>query len=283
MNPELISIKTRQVFRENMVGLTLREISDEFDAARIDCDLAYQPLVSGQRRTLIEQYYHTVDWADWSHINSVIQVFENVLHRAEKLAEETAFSGFSPEVRKEEVKKLTHFLRKDDFQWIDGRIVAAAGFPLLDDIKKTAAVFDAKHMADQIRRMAAAVETDPSLAIGTAKELIETCCKTILAERGSPLIGTPNIATLTKQTLKELKLVPDGIPDSARGSDVIKRLLSNLGTIGNGLAELRGLYGTGHGKHGRASGLTARHAKLAVGAAATLATFLFETHRETAP
>ena len=33
--------------------------------------------------------------------------------------------------------------------------------------------------------------------------------------------------TLTKETLKELKLVPDGVPDSARGSDVIKRLLSN--------------------------------------------------------
>ena len=67
------------------------------------------------------------------------------------------------------------------------------------------------------------------------------------------------------------------------GSDIIKRLLSNLGTIGNGLAELRGLYGTGHGKHGKTSGLSARHAKLAVGAATPLATFLFDTHKETIP
>ena len=50
---------------------------------------------------------------------------------------------------------------------------------------------------------------------------------------------------------------------------------------GNALAELRGLYGTGHGKHGKASGLNARHAKLAVGASSTLAIFLFETHKET--
>ena len=85
---------------------------------------------------------------------------------------------------------------------------------------------------------------------------------------------------MTKEMLKELKLVPVGIPDAARGADVIKRLLSNLGTIGNGLAELRGLYGTGHGKHGSATGLGVRHAKLAVGAAATLAVFLFETHTE---
>ena len=45
-------------------------------------------------------------------------------------------------------------------------------------------------LAEQIRRMKDSVETDPSLAIGTAKELIETCCKTILAERGQAISGT---------------------------------------------------------------------------------------------
>jgi len=281
VSQELVSIKTRQVFRENMVGWVLREISDEFDAARIDCDLSHQPLVSGQRRTLVEQYYHTVDWADWGQVKKVLQVFETVLHRAEQLAAQP--DDHWQKQRQSEVDKLVWCLRKDGFQWTDGRIVSGIGMPLLSDIKATAAVFDAQHMHDQIRRMEASVETDPSLAIGTAKELIETCCKTILAERGKPVSGTPDVSTLTKETLKELKLVPEGVPDAARGADVIKRLLSNLGTIGNGLAELRGLYGTGHGKHGSASGLGTRHAKLAVGAAATFTVFLFETHRETKP
>ena len=156
-----------------------------------------------------------------------------------------------------------------------------AGGPSLCAIKEHAKVLNANHLAEQIRRLEASVETDPSLAIGTAKELIETCCKTILAERGKPVSGAPDVSTLTKETLKELKLVPEGIPDAARGAEVIKRLLSNLGTIGNGLAELRSLYGTGHGKHGSASGLSTRHAKLAVGAAATMTVFLFETHKET--
>jgi len=153
--------------------------------------------------------------------------------------------------------------------------------PDLVNLKKTAIVFDAKHLADQIHRIEQSIDTDPALAIGTAKELIETCCKTILAERGKTIAGTPDVPTLTKETFKQLKLVPEGIPDSARGSDVIKRLLSNLATIGNCLAELRGLYGTGHGKHGKALGLSRRHAKLAVGAAITLVTFLFETRNET--
>lgn len=151
----------------------------------------------------------------------------------------------------------------------------------LEHLKLTAATFDAKHLAEQIRRIESSINDDPALAIGTAKELIETCCKTILAERGKSIAGTPDIPTLTKATLKELNLVPEGINEQVRGNDVIKRLLQNLGTIGNGLAELRGLYGTGHGKEGKAVGLTARHAKLAVGSAATLTTFLFDTHKET--
>jgi hypothetical protein len=167
----------------------------------------------------------------------------------------------------------------DRCRQIAARLLARG--PTLTPIKEHARLLNANHLAEQIRRLEASIESDPSLAIGTAKELVETCCKTILAERGRPADGTPDVSSLTKQTLKELKLVPEGIPDSARGADVIKRLLSNLGTIGNGLAELRGLYGTGHGKHGSATGLGVRHAKLAVGAAATLVVFLFETHRET--
>lgn len=168
---------------------------------------------------------------------------------------------------------------RDRCREIASRLIA--GGPSLDDLKQKAQCLDANHLAEQIRRMEDAVETDPSLAIGTAKELIETCCKTILAVRGVAISGTPDIPSLTKATLKELNLVPEGVPNAARGAAVIKRLLSNLSTVGHGLAELRGLYGTGHGQHGSTAGLTTRHAKLAVGAASTLAVFLFETHEQT--
>lgn len=166
--------------------------------------------------------------------------------------------------------------RLEHCRTIASRLMAVG--PSLDELKKQWQVLDAIHLAEQIRRMEDSVETDPSLAIGTAKELIETCCKTILAERGQEMAGTADIPSLTKATLKELALVPEGVPNSARGAEVIKRILSNLSTIGHGLAELRGLYGTGHGKHASTSSLDSRHARLAVGAASTLAMFLFETH-----
>lgn len=84
-----------------------------------------------------------------------------------------------------------------------------------------------------------------------------------------------------KKTFKALKLVPDDVPDSAKGSATIKRILSNLSTVVQGLAEIRGLDGTGDGKEGRTKGVSPRHARLAVGAASALVTFLFQTHLET--
>jgi len=281
MSQGLLSIKTRQVFRGNMVGWKLREVADEFDAAQIDCHRSFQPPVMCQRSILIEQCYHSVVWDDPEQVRKVLQVLEGVVQPAELLAREEALTQESYAQREREVETLIQVLNKDGFQWAGGRIVPKAGIPSLSSIENMAAVFDAQHMADQIRRMHNAVELDPSLAIGTAKELIETCCKTILSERGKPVIGTPDVSTQTKETLKELKLIPEQVPEARRGADVIKRLLSNLGTIGYGLAELRGLYGTGHGKHASTSGLGARHARLAVGAAATLTVFLFETHGET--
>lgn len=153
----------------------------------------------------------------------------------------------------------------------------------LDPLKAVAVTFDAAHLQEQIRRMEQSIASDPALAIGTAKELVETCCKTILEQRGKPVKGMPEVSALTKDVLKELKLVPEGVPDASRGSDVIKGILRSLGSIGNDLAQLRGLYGTGHGKHGQATGLGVRHARLAVGAAATFCTFIFETHLESQP
>ena len=155
-----------------------------------------------------------------------------------------------------------------------------AGEPNLSGLAEIAARFDADYLRQQISRMEEAVESDPALAIGTAKELIETCCKTMLEERGESFAKDPDMPELTKAVFRQLKMTRDDVPDAIEGSEAIKRVLSNLGSISNELARLRNLYGTGHGKLADAPGLSPRHAKLAVGSAATLVRFLFESHTE---
>lgn len=134
-------------------------------------------------------------------------------------------------------------------------------------------------MAKQIERMEYAVESDPELAIGTAKELIESCCKSILTIREIPFTKADDLGNLTKKVTKGLQLVPDGVSDAAKGAENIKNVLRNLTQLTSNLTQLRGLYGTGHGKEGQHRGLQPRHARLAVAAAVAFVDFVSETHR----
>lgn len=186
------------------------------------------------------------------------------------------------------------YLRNDGFQIVEktrlsgkpvfiGRYVGVGVTPAVAAAKATLGGTDPGYLFQQITRMEAAVGNDPALAIGTAKELVETCCKTILEARGVTFSKSADIPELIKLTAKALELTPDDITDKAKAVETIKRLLSNLATITQGIAELRNHYGTGHGKAAGAKGLGSRHAKLAVGAASTLAVFLAETHNEKLP
>ena len=121
---------------------------------------------------------------------------------------------------------------------------------------------------------------DPALAIGTAKELVETTAKTILDGSGITYGKSVDLPKLAKAPFGARHQLPDDVPDAAKGAEIIKRTLFKLAPVVQGLAEIRGLYGTGHGRSGKVRGVGARHARLAVGAAATLATYLLDTRQE---
>lgn len=145
--------------------------------------------------------------------------------------------------------------------------------------RAVADALDAGWMAKEIERLEHAVERDPALAIGTAKELVESCCKTILNKRGVEFGRAEDLGDLTKKLTKELRLVPEGIADEAKGADNIRLILRNLTQLTHNLAQLRGLYGTGHGRGGHHRGLQPRHARLAVASAIAFIDFVTDTYR----
>lgn len=144
----------------------------------------------------------------------------------------------------------------------------------------TAEILSSNWMQSEIRRIQNSIETDPALAIGTAKDLVESCCKTILEQlpNAEPAQKSDDLGTLSKKMCKALSLVPEGIPSEAKGADIIKRTLSNLAALTKGIAELRGLYGSGHGRDGNHFGLEPRHARLAAASAIAFVDFATETY-----
>lgn len=136
--------------------------------------------------------------------------------------------------------------------------------------------FDNAYIQSQIDVMLNDQESDPTNTIGLAKELIESCCKTILEHYQLPT-NYDNLSKLVKATTKTLKITPDDIPDDIPEAKSMKSILGAFASISDGLANLRNTYGRGHGKDNNYKGLSVRHAKLAVGASSTLVHFLWDS------
>lgn len=180
-------------------------------------------------------------------------------------------------------------LSNDGFQLIEttrisGLPVYAArelvvAMPALEAVKSLGQTLTADYLNQQITRMVTAVHTDPELAIGTAKELIETCCKTIMRERGGAASESWELPKLVHETLRSLGLTRAQVPETIEAGEAIRRTLGNLAELAQGAAHLRNLYGTGHGKDASTPSPAPHHARLAVGAASTFAVFLFDIHQ----
>ncbi len=276
---ELISKQTRTAFREHFVSWTVRTIADEFDAAEVECHQMWVPPCSGARRSLVEKYYHSIDFSNPQDVRKILQVYASVLQNLDHQLEHSTVSSYlSPAQIQGERSKLMAQLAKDGWQYKDGKIERLARSTGLDTLERHVAVFDLEHMRREIDRLRTSVETDPGHAIGTAKELVESCCKTILSELKVSVEKCVELMPLVKLTVKQLKLTPDDIDNAVKGAEIVRQLLHKLGGLTHELGELRNLYGSGHGRDGKFKGLQPRHARLAVGTAGTLATFLFETH-----
>ena len=137
--------------------------------------------------------------------------------------------------------------------------------------------FSSDFLSAEIDLMYKMQKENPTEAIGKAKELIESCCETILEQKGV----TPNrdwkLNNLVDETMKLLEITPKHIPDTAKEANAIKAILGSLKGIASQIAIIRNAYGSGHGKSASYKGLQERHAKLAIGSSITLVNFLWDS------
>lgn len=138
--------------------------------------------------------------------------------------------------------------------------------------------FSSEYISAQLDLMLKMQEENPTEAIGKSKELIESCCRTILDEASVEIEKDWNVVRLVDETVKLLKITPRDIADTVPEAIAIKAILGNLKNIASNIATLRNAYGSGHGKIASYKGLETRHAKLAVGSSITLVNFLWDSY-----
>jgi len=149
----------------------------------------------------------------------------------------------------------------------------------LEQVKDIAEKLNSEYLQKEIVRMTNAIESDPELAIGTAKEFVETICKTILKERKISFKSDEDLQKLVFMTIDEIKPVSASAPDK-KTERIIRRIVGNMNDLTRCIAELRNLHGTGHGKDIHVITLEPRHAAFAVNAATALVLFLYQSYEK---
>ncbi len=262
---DLIPRTFRIDFREFCVGVVLRTIETAFadvgGFAPVD-EAELPQSLSGERRRLAESYLMAIDFGDTAQVLRFLKVV----------------GWLGTRVLAGERDELHELCRAAGLQ-VSGNVVRLQGGVATDWLIGADGRFDRDQFSQYCERMQAGVVEDPPAAIGAAKELLEAVFKHVLREHGTTLTGKEKMPELSKGALSALDLTAKGVPNSAKGAASARKVLGSLSASVQGLVELRNLYGTGHGRD-RRSGIKPRHAKLAVGAALTLATFILETMDE---
>lgn len=116
------------------------------------------------------------------------------------------------------------------------------------------------------------IASDPGVAVTAACAILEAVCKHYLKTEKVPLPNKQTIAPLWAEVAKHIGLSPAQMP-----SDDLKQILSGLFSIAAGVGALRTHEGSAHGHGNRLYRVEARHGRLAVHAAHTMALFILET------
>lgn len=268
MNKELISKATRNEFREVLTGFVLREIDMIFESAGLAPRHDFLPQVTGQRRTLVEQYYANIDFCSTSDVRKVVAAFEELMLKLNLQRSQSDSQWLQGTT-----DKVLARMHRDGFRFEDGRFISDSlrvnclETPSLITLTK-------ESIAEQVEKARAKIEAgDSAGAITNAYTLVEEFLKEVLRQTGTDFKETEgDIKALYSSACDLLNLNPKG-----------EHLESHLRTILQGLKSLVvGLYEVANkasDRHARKYNPAPHHAKLAVNTALTLCEFVLDSFK----
>ena len=163
-----------------------------------------------------------------------------------------------------------------EFEPLLARVEVGTTSPAEDSILEGLKLFDADEVSRSWRRIVQRARSDPEGALTASRNLLETVLKHILDERAvSYNHDDCDLPELYRLVSKELELAPEHHQEP-----IFKQILGGCSGIVSGLGSLRNKLGDAHGKGANRARPAARHARLALNLAGSMALFLIETHRK---
>jgi Abortive infection C-terminus len=167
----------------------------------------------------------------------------------------------------DDARALVRSLQQDGAPVDDEGALAFGSGPAVLPVEQFDRLEEPRVLLQHLERINDGILRDPAAAIGAAKELVESTCKFILRDYAVPYDEREvSLTDLYKLVAEQLRLTREAVPASAKGSRASHRVLQNLATAVQSLAELRNALGVGHGRTAPSPAL-ARHARLAANSA----------------
>lgn len=215
----------------------------------------------------------SLDWGDPDYEGHVIEAVPRILGQRGR-GVNAKFVNLS-EV--EDALSLKAFLQESEPK-LSAALYGGEGDAVMDDLSTASdalGIGDVDVHAARIRR---GLRDDPALAIGSAKELLETVLKAILGLKGNGPETYQDLPKLVKAVNRKLGLDAAGERGSEPGAGQRRQLFGSMSMIVIATGELRNAgFGTGHGGVDRPE-LDLPTARLVVSSAVALATFYIEAH-----
>lgn len=136
------------------------------------------------------------------------------------------------------------------------------------------ALSDPAVIHDHLARLGDTVESDPRLAVSTAKVLIESTAKCVLTAREVAYTKSDDVPQLVARSQQALGLSAKGVGDEDQS---LRRVLASLATLAQNVTEIRNKVGVDHGDESVPTWVRPRHARLVVGAAQVWCQLMLET------
>jgi len=270
----IISRRGRQKFADFAAGLgTLSAIEDVYDAYDFRLAGNFSLPTEGQRRAMCAALEAGADPGDPQVAERLLRVYVDAIEDWGWIT--PSWIEGTTELA-ESAKTLIRVLQRDGVPIDDeGRLIFGAG-PIGLPIESFGRLDAPEVLHQHLQRINDSIVRDPAAAIGSAKELVESTFKIVLDDYSIGYERSTDLLELYKLVATELDIARESVPDSAKGSRASHKILSNLTTTVQNLAELRNELGLGHGRTVPSTALT-RHARLAADAAQTVTNFVLAT------
>lgn len=191
------------------------------------------------------------------------------------LEEGTYYEDFKIQHR-ERTKKLADSiikqLNKYGLSYAKGGLILSSSSLPSKDLSKIIHDKDIPTINLEFERALNKVNSEPLEAVSACSNLLESICKVYIEENGLEMPNKKDLKSLWKVVSKNL-----GFDSSKIQDDDLKRIISGMFSIVDGMSALRTHGSSAHGQGKQLYKPSPRHARFAVNAAHSLALFLLET------